>query len=102
MDSLNRLLHTMPSISSDTVWKVFDTQILPILHYGSEIWGYTESPAIERVQLKCCKNILKIHTRVPGIALRGEMARLPLSLNRTFNIINYWLRIQKLNDNTTH
>ena len=42
---------------------------------------------------------MKIHTRVPGIALRGEMARLPLSLNRTFNIINYWLRIQKLNDN---
>ena len=35
MGSLNRLLHTMPSISSDTVWKVFDTQILPILHYSS-------------------------------------------------------------------
>ena len=41
---------------------------------------------------------LKIHTRVPGIALRGEMARLPLSLNRTFNIVNFWLRILKIND----
>lgn len=96
MGSVGRILQSMPCISSDVVWKVFDSQILPILHYGSEIWGFSESLDIERVQLKCCKNILKIHTKVPGIALRGELGRLPLLLKRRYNIINYWLRILEM------
>ena len=98
MGSLNRMMLTIPNISSDITLKVFDTKILPILHYGSEIWGYSDAQCIERVQLKCCKNIMKIHTRVPGIALRGEMGRLPLLLSRRYNIINYWLRILELDD----
>ena len=98
MGSLNRMMLTIPNISSDITLKVFDTKILPILHYGSEIWGYSDAQCIERVQLKCLKNIMKIHTRVPGIALRGEMGRLPLLLSRRYNIINYWLRILELDD----
>ena len=98
MGALNRMMLTIPNITSDITLKVFDTQIMPILHYGSEVWGYSDSQCIERVQLKCCKNIMKIHTRVPGIAVRGEMGRLPLALNRRYNIINYWLRILKLED----
>ena len=96
MGSLNRMMLTIPNISSDLTLKVFDTRIIPILHYGSEVWGYSDSQCIERVQLKCCKNIMKIHSRVPGIAVRGEMGRLPLSINRRYNLINYWLRLLRI------
>ena len=39
-------------------FKIFDTKILPILHYGSEIWGYHEGQAIENVHIKFCKFLL--------------------------------------------
>jgi hypothetical protein len=32
--------------------------ILPILIYGSEIWGFTSYEQTEKVQIKFCKKIL--------------------------------------------
>ena len=54
-----------PSISIYTKLELFDELVLPILNYGSEIWGLTESMAIERVQFFFCKTILgvKIQTQ---------------------------------------
>ena len=89
----NKLLYKMPNVSADVLWKIFDAKIKPVLHYGSEIWGTIEAPDIERVQTKFCKRILRINTRVPDIAVRGEMGRFPLKYNRIYNILNYWLRI---------
>ena len=92
------MLYRFPNIHNKIVWKVFDTKIKPILHYGAEIWGYTEAIEIERVQNKLCKRILKINTKVPSITLRGELGRLPLKTNRLMQIINYWLRVIRMNE----
>ena len=68
---------------------------MPILHYGSEIWGFNEAKEVERVHVEFCKGLLRLHRNTPGIAARGELGRLPLKTNRYIGIINFWLRILK-------
>ena len=93
------LMYKIPKMDTRVLWKVFDTKIKPILHYGAEIWGFSDAVEIEKVQNNLCKKVLKINSRVPNIALQGETGRLPLRIDRLILIINYWLRIIKLNDN---
>ena len=44
---------------------LFDKLILPILNYGSEVWGLSKAEIIERVHLQFCKQLLgvKIQTQ---------------------------------------
>ena len=96
---IQSFFHRFPKIDSKVIWKVFDTKIKPIVHYGAEIWGFMEAKEIEKVQNKMCKQLLRIHSKVPTIALQGETGRLPLKTNRLFMVINYWLRLISLNNN---
>jgi hypothetical protein len=44
----------------EMLWMLFDKMVLPILTYGSEIWGVNTHNCIERVQNKFCKYVLKL------------------------------------------
>ena len=93
LGSIRTMMYKIPNINSRVLWKIFDTKIKPILHYGAEIWGYNEGSEIERVQIKMCKLILKINSRIPAIAARGELGRAPLKTNRLYLKVNYWLKL---------
>ena len=83
-------------------FKIFDTKIVPILHYGSELWGHTEAPAIENVHLKFCKFVLNIYNSpLIHVAVRGELGRHTMRAVRLVRIIKYWLRILNM-DNTRY
>ena len=63
--------------------KLFDTMVVPILLYGSEIWGllktnHKESDPYEKFHLKFIKEILGVHCKVSNDACRAELNRLPL------------------------
>ena len=53
--SLKRLQYKCVFLHVNVAIELFDKQILPILIYGSEIWGYEFSPAIENVQTSYLK-----------------------------------------------
>lgn len=48
------------SLSVHDSLKLFDTMIVPISCYGSEIWGFELAKQIEVVQDRFCKTLLKI------------------------------------------
>ena len=48
------------ALSANILFKNFDTKILPILTYGSEIWFEHESKDIEKVHNDFCKYVLKV------------------------------------------
>ena len=98
LGSIRQIMYKIPGIDSKVVWKIFDTKIKPILHYGAEIWGNEDGTELERVQTKMCKLILKINSRVPAIAVQGELGRYPLKTNRLSIILNYWLKLIIMND----
>ena len=59
-------------------FKLFDSRILPILCYGSELWGFKYRKDIERVQIDYCKFILGVGKSTHSAAVLGECGRQPL------------------------
>jgi len=77
---------------SDKV-KLFDTMIMPILNYGSQIWGFHKGPDVEKMHLKFLKQVLGVRTQTSTCAVYGELGRFPLIVTRQVNIIKYWHKI---------
>jgi len=52
--------------------------------------------AIERVQLKFCKDLLGVKTTTQNDFVYGELGRTDLLNIRTLNVIRYWLKVSSL------
>ena len=72
---LKASLNKFGVLSANLLFKIFDTNILPILTYGAEIWFSHDSPDIEKVHHHFCKYVLRIPKRSPNIFARGELGR---------------------------
>ena len=91
--SIKSKLSQFGSLSSNLLFKIFDTKILPILTYGAEIWFGHESKDIEQVHHYYCKYVLKVSKHTPNIFVRGELGRYTLYNARYMKFVKYWLRI---------
>ena len=78
--------------------KLFDAMIMPILNYGSQVWGFHKGPDVERVHIKFLKQILGVRQQTSNLAVYGEFGRFPLFVIRKVNIIKQWHRILKSPD----
>jgi hypothetical protein len=45
---------------------LFDTIIIPMLTYGSEIWGYVNIDLLVKVHEQFCKLLLNLKTAIPN------------------------------------
>ena len=79
--------------------QLFDAFVGSILNYAAEIWGNSKSKDIERIHLKFCKKILKVHKRSCNAAVYGELARYPLFVSRYIKIVKYWFKILHTDNN---
>ena len=80
-------------IPIDLQLKLFDHTVLPILLYGSEIWGFENTDMIEKVHLDFLKRILKVKKSTPSCFVYGELGRYPLEIDIKCRIINFWFKI---------
>ena len=67
--------------------------ILPILCYGSEVWGTHYVDVIEKVQIKFCKYFLGLPGTAANAATLGECGRLPLMVYYIMPCIKYWTKL---------
>ena len=67
--------------------------ILPILNYGSEVWGFSQANAIERVHLQFCKRLLGVKKTTQNDFIYGELGRTTCITKRYLLIIKYWFKI---------
>ena len=75
----------------------FNSKIKPILLFGCEIWGISESIVTERLHMKFCRYVLGIHYKsAPHQAIRGDLGRHSLLVNMFISCIKYWLYILSL------
>ena len=79
----------------DIMLELFDKTILPILLYGSEVWGYEKYQALDCVYLRYCKYLFGLKQSTPNCMIYGETGRYPVHIHITFRIINYWLKITR-------
>ena len=73
--------------------ELFDKLVVPILLYGSEVWGYEYRDSIEKVQRKYCKLLLGIASSTPNDVVLGELGRLPLYTQYMPRCIKFWLKV---------
>ena len=78
---------------------LFQSLVSSVLSYACEIWGFAEAKKVELVQLKFLKIILKVRKTTPSCIVYKECNIYPLYLTRLFRLINFWLKIIKLDDN---
>jgi hypothetical protein len=90
--TLNSLFDVVPVALSEKL-KLFDSMILPILNYGCEIWGFHNSPDIEKVYVKFLKQILHVRQQTTNVTVYGEVGRVPLNILRKERIIKYFYKI---------
>ena len=77
---------------------LFDSMILHILNYGSEVWGFHKAPNIEKVHLKFMKTISCVRQQSSNLAIYDELGKVPLLVLRQISVIKYWYRILKTQD----
>ena len=93
--ALRKVSHVTPQI----FYKLFDAQIMPILLYGSEVWGTKGCRIIESVHLYALKNFLNVSRRTPNDMVYGETGRFPVFINAQIRVVRYWLKILKMDEN---
>lgn len=78
-----------------TKLKLFDTMVVPILLYGSEVWGVYNITFIDKLHIRFCKYILGVKAQTPNAAVYGELGRFPLSVICKQRSLKFWLKIMK-------
>ena len=75
--------------------KLFDSQILPILEYGSEVWYPGKNLShYETVHLNFLKYVLGVKSQTSSLAIYGETGRFPLVMRQQDRAIKLWFRLK--------
>jgi len=83
--------HLYPSLNM----KMFDTQVLPVLEYNSEIWFPEKEIAdLEKVQLGFLKNMLGVRSQTSTIGVLLDTGRFPLLVRQHVSALKYLDRLK--------
>ena len=94
-----RVFQNCKEMCPSTFFKLFDSKVLPILLYSSEIWGYQRLDLIERVHMLACKRFLGVPLKTPNKMVYGELGRYPLYINSSVRCIRYWFKVLQMEPN---
>ena len=91
--SIFRALYKIGKIDIGIFFKLFDSQVKPILLYGAEIWGMKGRAIIEKVHLYACKKLLGVSAKTPNSLVYSELNRYPLVVDARMRVVKYWGKI---------
>ena len=77
----------------DLQLKLFDNIVLPILTYGSEVWGYEGLDMLERVHTDFLRRITKCRKSTPKYMLYAELGRHPIEITIKQRMVSFWTRL---------
>ena len=93
------------NLDIETMFKLFDTCVLPIATYGCEVWGFESLLALEKLHLRFCKILLNLKRSTCNPMVYGETGRYPVSCIVYDRMVRFWYnlsnsRTQKLSQLT--
>ena len=77
----------------DIQLELFDRLVVPIMIYGSEVWGFENLKQIKAVHTQYCKHLLKLRKNTMNCMTLGELGRLDMSCTVKERMLNCWFRI---------
>jgi len=90
-------LRKLNTIDPLLFWKLFDSQIEPVLTYAAEVWGLSENAnQIEKVHTFAIKRFLGIPLHASNQLVYGETGRYPLYVRVYVKCIKYWMKLLSL------
>ena len=86
----------------EIMFHIFDTLIMPILTYGSDVWGYNKMALsiLDKVFLRSVRCTLGIKCTTSNIIVLGECGRMPPSVMCTINTLCFLNRLMCMNDDS--
>ena len=78
--------------------ELFDKCIIPVLSYGSEVWGTAVYSSAEEILAKCGRHQLGVGSKAPTPAVLGECGRNTMYVHCYVKCIKYWLKLFKLGE----
>ena len=86
------------NLSISCQYHLFEKIVTPILLYGCEIWGSSNTEILEKVHLKFCKLLLNLKRSTPNYMVYGELGTYPLSTLIKQRIVNFWAKLVNANN----
>ena len=83
----------------DITLELFNVCVVPILLYGSEIWGYENLNAVDIFHRNFLRMILNSHQFTPKCMLYGESNSKSMSTLVNIRMLNFWNKLSYENSN---
>jgi Reverse transcriptase (RNA-dependent DNA polymerase) len=78
---------------------VWWSMVVPVLNYGSEIWGATAAfEEAEKVQLEAGRRMLGVSRTMANAVMRGELGWWTMRAQRDMKMLMYWARLVRMDD----
>ena len=90
---------TLKNVGYKTFNKMYHSQVVPIMEYGSGIWGYGNSLLSNKIQFRAIRYFLGVHPKTPLLALEGDMGWKSCRLRQHVNMIRFWNRMINMDEN---
>ena len=78
------------SLNISVTLDMFEKMVLPVLLYGSEIWGYENVNILEKLQLQFLKYVFHLPRNTMTDMLYGETGFVPVSILIKSRLIRFW------------
>ena len=78
--------------------ELFERLVIPILLYGSEIWGYEDPKQVEIMLNKTMRRFMKLHKTTPMCMINGELGLKEISEYIDNRMANFWCNIATGNE----
>ena len=83
------------ALDIQTKLSLFDSLIVPIILYGSEVWGIYNYKIVDKIHLRFCRYLLGVSQQTPNYAVYGELGRFPLYILAKERSVNFFLKMKQ-------
>ena len=82
------------NLTFETSIELFERLIIPVLLYGSEIWGYENPKQLQTMVNNVMRKFLKLHKSTPICMINGELGLKEISEYIENRMMNFWFQVE--------
>ena len=98
LGSIINKFKSLKNVGYNTFTKLYKCGVMPIMQYGSSVWGFKKAPEMDCIQNRAMRYFLGTHKHTPIVGMLGDMGWYKLSLERNISALRLWNRICQMDD----